>query len=130
MKQYLALALALGACGGDDGGGGGTQDAAVMVDANTNKVREIGCPASPAATVMTVDNVDAYSPMSSTISVNGIVRFVISGAHDVSPNPIGGSTDPGLVVASGDTTCLQFTQAGTYNFYCSPHGFTGSIVVQ
>lgn len=130
MKQYLAMALALAACGGDDGGGSGTTDAAVTVDANTDKVREIGCPASPAATVMTVDTVDAYSPMSSTISVNGIVKFVISSAHDVTPNPIGGTTDPGLVVASDTTKCLQFTQAGTYNFYCTPHGFTGSIVVQ
>ena len=129
MRLLLLLSVFATGCGDD--GMMMSQADAQTADANTNKVRETGCPAAPSATVTTDEAVDdRYMPMTTMIMTNGIVRFVMSGSHDVTPNPIGGSTDPGIVVGSGETKCLQFTQAGTYNFYCSPHGFTGTILVQ
>jgi plastocyanin len=40
------------------------------------------------------------------------------------------TTDPGLVVNFSETKCLKFTAAGTYGFYCGPHGFSGTVTVQ
>lgn len=127
MKRLAAVALVVAACG-DDGGMPVAPDAR-MIDASTHTVQTVTCPASPAAMVMTTNAVDAYMPNAVTISVNQIVRFQMSGDHDVTPNPLG-TTDPGLVVDGGQTKCLQFTQAGTFGFFCTPHGFTGTITVQ
>lgn len=80
-------------------------------------------------TVTTGDNADAYAPMTTTISAHGIVKFVMSPAHNVTPDPPH-PTDPGLVVDFGKTACLEFDKAGTFNFMCSAHGFVGMIVVQ
>lgn len=130
MIRVALLAVLAAACGGDDTAN--TPDAATNnVDANTNKVVEVTCPGSPDATVMAINTNDtSYLPMATTISVNGVVRFEISSHHDVTPNPLAATTDPGLVVASAETKCLRFTEAGTYGFFCTPHGFTGTITVQ
>lgn len=130
MKRLAFAALLLAACGGDDGGSVTPDAATTTPDSGTAaKVVAVTCPATPAATVMAVNGTDAYMPMSTTISVGQIVRFQISSFHDVTPNTIAPLTDPAIQVSPGQTKCLQFNQAGTYGFYCSPHGFTGSITV-
>lgn len=96
--------------------------------APANKVIAVTCPATPAATVMTMNGATTYMPPQTTIGVNDIVKFVMSTEHDVEPNPLT-TTDPGIMVNFGETKCLQFTQAGTYGFYCGPHGFVGTITV-
>lgn len=127
MKDLVALLLVAAACG-DDGGGTVMADAR-MIDSSTAKVVEIGCPASPAATVTSTNlNDSSYMPMATTISAGGIVKFVMSSNHDVAPNPIG-TSDPGLVVDYGATKCLQFNTVGTYGFYCDAHSFAGTIAV-
>lgn len=128
MNRVAALAVATLAACGDDGGGGTVADAAVDTGMAA-KVATVQCPASPAATVMTVNGTDSYMPMASTIPVGGVVRFVMSNTHDVAPNPIG-TTDSAIVVGFGQTKCLQFNQAGTYGFYCSAHSFAGTVTVQ
>ena len=128
MTRLALLALLVGACG-DDGGGSTQMDAPPMIDANTNKVKAVTCPGTVAATVMTTSTVDAYMPMATTIPVNGIVRFVMATAHNVQPNTVSPS-DPGLVVNFGETKCLQFTVAGTFSFFCGPHGFAGTVTAQ
>jgi plastocyanin len=132
MTRRLALAaLVLFGCSGDDGGDNNPMaDAAVQPDASMAKVVTVDCPASPAATVTTSNLTDAYHPMMTTISVNAIVKFEMSSSHDVAPNPIAANTDSGLRVGFGQTRCLQFKEAGTYGFMCTPHGFVGTVTVQ
>jgi len=125
----LALLISLAACGGD-APSGGTPDAKPMGDAAVASVVAVTCPAS-APTVTTTSNTDTavYMPMSTTVSVGGIVKFVMPSMHNVAPNPIK-PTDDGLKVDFGATKCLQFNKAGTFNFFCSNHSFAGSITVQ
>lgn len=107
-----------------------TPDAASMTDAAAGpSVRTVTCPPGDMPTVTTSDSVLAYTPATTTISAHGIVKFVMSSAHDVMPNPIK-TTDPGLVVDFGRTTCLEFDRTGTYSFLCSAHFFVGTVVVQ
>ncbi len=119
--------LVLAACGGDPDPA--TPDAASTADASTNKVQAVTCPTTADATVTTSATIDAYDPMSTTVPVNAVVKFVMPAAHNVVPNTQT-TSDPGLSVNFGETKCLKFTAAGSYGFYCAPHGFTGTIVVQ
>lgn len=123
------MCVALAACGGDDGGGGGGNPDAPgsgSADAPAATVVEVNpCPATPDATVIT-QNFD-YSPKMTTISQGQVVQFMLESSHDVAPLPP--MTDSGLRVGFGQTKCLRFTQAGTFNFKCTPHSFTGSIIV-
>ncbi len=121
--------MALAACGDD--GGTPAPDAFVRLDSGvTATVMEVSCTSvTPSATVSTTDAVDAYSPMSSSITVGQVVKFTTSPNHDVKPNPIAPKTDPGLTVGFNKTTCLKFTAAGGFGFLCSLHGFVGTINV-
>jgi plastocyanin len=80
-------------------------------------------------TVTTSDSADAYDPMTTIISAHGIVKFMMSATHNVGPDPVLPS-DRGLRVGFGQTACLEFDQAGTFNFQCTVHAFTGKIIVQ
>lgn len=101
-----------------------------MTDAAAGpSVRTVTCPLDDRPTVTTADNILAFTPAMTTISAHSIVKFVMSPAHDVIPNPLRPS-DPGLMADYGKTTCLVFDKAGTFNFMCAAHGFIGTIVVQ
>lgn len=128
MFRSFFFVLAIAACGGDDGGNNVQMDAR-PVDATVAKVFEVGCPATPAATVTTTNTVDAYSPMASTVSVGGIVKFALSSSHNAAPNTLT-TSDPALTVDFGATKCLKFNATGTYGFFCTVHGFAGTITVQ
>jgi plastocyanin len=119
------------ACGGDDGGGGVTPDAPAQTPdaASTNKVVTVTCPTTADAMVTISSGGSAYSPMTQTVPVNAVVKFVMTATHDAKPNPQT-TSDPGLSVNFGETKCLKFTATGTYGFYCSAHGFAGTITVQ
>jgi plastocyanin len=126
MTRLAFVALVLAACGGDDG-------ATTQMDApvTTNKVQAVTCPGTADGNVMTIGTVDAYMPMTQTVPVNAVVKFTMNAAHNVAPNTAAGATtDPGLTVDFGQTKCLKFTTAGTFSFFCSAHGFTGTITVQ
>lgn len=130
MKKsfLLGVLVAMTACGDD--GGGMTVMADAMVDAVPAKVVEIGCPLTPAATVMSTDaNDTSYMPMATMIAAGGIVKFVMSPTHDAAPNPIT-TSDPALTVDFGETKCLKFNTPGTYGFYCTTHAFAGTVTVQ
>lgn len=124
MKNFALVMLVFAACGGDDGNTT-PQDA----PANTNKVQTVTCPSAVDGNVMTTSTVDAYMPMTQTVPVNAVVKFTMASIHNVAPNTVT-TTDPGLSVDFGQTKCLKFTQAGTYGFFCSAHGFNGTITVQ
>lgn len=95
-------------------------------------VRTVTCPPGNMPTVTTSDSADMYTPLTTTISAHGIVKFVMSPAHNVAPYPSGpsGPADPGLMVDFGQTACLEFDKAGTFGFLCTTHRFMGTIVVQ
>jgi plastocyanin len=131
MTRLVFAVLLLAACGGDDGGGMVTPDAAKVIDAApTNKVMTVTCPATVDATVMTTNTSFSFMPMSNTVPLNGVVKFVMSTDHNVAPNPMAALTDSGLMVGFGQTACLKFTATGTYGFLCAPHGFVGTVTVQ
>ena len=127
MTRLALAAVLLAACGGDDGGT--TPDAAISIDGNANGVVDVTCPATVDAMVVTMNGSNTFMPMTSTISVNGIVKFVMSSDHSVVPNPIATMTDSGLQVGFSETKFLKFTQTGTFGFMCNPHGFVGTVTV-
>src|SRR5665647_2132627 len=110
---------ALAACGDDsigssgspirDGGGSGP-------DSSTLAVEVVACPATPDATITTVDGVLQYMPVSTTVHRGEIVRFHTSSTHNVTPRP--GMADPALVVGFTQSKCFRFGQTGTHTFYC------------
>ncbi|MBP9087854.1 MAG: hypothetical protein KBG15_17165 [Kofleriaceae bacterium] len=115
-------ATALVGCGSDSTA---TPDAAKLVDSAGGIATEVPCAsATPTATVTTTGF--AYTPASSTIAVNQVVKFVMTAgsSHDV--NSIGQGFDTGF----GATKCFKFNIVGSYAFKCTPHNFTGTIVVQ
>jgi plastocyanin len=129
MRACTSLAcLILAACGGSSSPA--NPDAAPMADAAPPSVTTLmSCPPGDMPTVMTIDTVDAYMPATTTISAHGIVKFVMSLAHNVAPNRPN-PTDPGLMVDYGKMACLVFDKAGTFSFRCSTHFFVGTIVVE
>lgn len=129
MRVCPSLAcLLLAACGSS---GSPTTPDAPTADAATATVRTLAaCPPGDMPTVTTSDGVFAFDPMTTGISVAGIVKFVISPAHDVGPDPSMPS-DSGLRVPRGQPpTCLEFDKAGTFHFICTFHTFRGTIIVQ
>lgn len=123
---FLALALGTIACGSSNN----TQaDAKVFKDAPGGAtVMSVTCPATPAATITTSNTAFVYSPNAATITQGQVVKFVMSSTHNVVPNA--SSSDSGLNVDFGATTCLMFTHTGTFGFHCAPHGFMGTVTVQ
>ena len=127
MIRIALAALLLAGCGDD--GGGTTADAPPMGDASTNKVVTVACPNTPDAMVGISAGGLAYDPAATTVPVNAVVKFVMTATHDAKPNPMT-TTDPGLSVGFAETKCLKFTATGTFGFFCTAHGFAGTITVQ
>jgi plastocyanin len=132
--------LILAACGssGSSTSDASTSDAstsdastadASTADAVPATVRTVTCPPGDLPTVMTSDDLFAYNPMVTAISAHGVVKFVMSPTHNVIPD-LTLPHDSGLHVGFGQTACLEFDQAGTFNFQCMAHGFRGQIIVQ
>ncbi|MEO6772193.1 MAG: hypothetical protein ABI467_04120 [Kofleriaceae bacterium] len=136
MKSVALITLLLAAaCGGDDtntktdsGNGSGSGSGS-----NTNKVQTVACTgATVTATVSTDDTVNThyiYSTGSAapSISVGQVIEFKTTVRHNVAPALAG--SDPGIAVDYSSDVCKKFTAAGTYGFYCSMHGLTGSVTV-
>lgn len=115
-----ALAL-LAACG--DGGGGGDDAQAPDANANPADIQSVACAGATIAATVTTTGF-AYSPTQTTISAGEIVQFMPMATHDVA------SDDDLFSVGFGGNGCFQFNTAGTFQFRCTPHQFTGQIIVQ
>ncbi|MFT3693654.1 MAG: plastocyanin/azurin family copper-binding protein [Kofleriaceae bacterium] len=130
-KTLFVCALALTACGGDDGNTDTKKDAAGSGSgSNTNTVQKVTCSGTPAKVTADAAQMTKYTySTGATLSVHvgDMVEFQMPANHNVRP---GTGVDPGLTVDFGQDVCLKFTTAGTYNFYCQPHGFTGTLTVQ
>jgi plastocyanin len=86
----------------------------------------VACPQGAVPVVMAMSG--TFSPSATTVAVDGIVKFSMPSSHSVVPDT-SLSTDANLRVDFNETKCLKFTQAGTFNFKCNPHGFKGAITV-
>ncbi len=127
MRKSLLFGIValVAACGDDDGSATGP-DAAPGIDAASPvaMVSTVSCAGvTPAVTVATTGF--AFTPRSSTITVGQIVKFTMPADHDAKS-----TATPALwhAMFSGDT-CVKFDSAGTFEFLCVPHRFTGTIVV-
>ena len=129
MSRRVSIVLSgvlLSACGGGTDDPAGASDAPASVDAAPASVVEVTPCTGETATVESTGGF-RFSPSAVTITTNQIVKFINRADHDVAPTSA--STDSGLRVGFGATKCLRFTKAGTFNYKCTPHGFTGSITV-
>ena len=126
VRSWLAISvLALAAC---NDGGAAAPDAS-EVDAPTVAVKEVTCPAAPAASFVTTGTM--FSPSAATISVGQIVKLE-SNSLDHPIGPFNGDpslTDPALVVTAGRTKCFQLMRTGTFKFVCSAHFYVGTLTV-
>ena len=121
VRASLVALIMLAACSSNSNSN--TPDAAAAT------AMAVTCPATPAASIATDDNTNAFKPTTASISVGQIVKFTMSSTHNLVPDPPK-ATDAGLMVGLGATTCLMFTKAGTFNFKCGIHGFEGAVTVQ
>jgi plastocyanin len=103
-------------------------DATPPPDAMTS-VREVACTGNPAATIGISTGGDAFMPAAVIINANDVIRFDPAGTlHDMTSGT-GGLPDGEFATTTSQVACLRFTQAGTFAFYCSIHGFTGTVTV-
>lgn len=123
QSLFRATVLLLTACGG--GGPAGGTDAPNSVDmkmvdaALPATVKTVAC----AGGEMAVESTGGFRfmPATVTISVNQAVSFTNPISHSVVPDFGAGMSDSGLRAPANATTCLQFTEPGTYHYMCSPH---------
>jgi plastocyanin len=125
LLAISALALTAG-CGGGDDGNGGTPDAP-RPDARPSTVMAVTCPATTAETITT--QLSSFDKPNVTVARGATVKFVSTSQHPIAPFPTGVDTDPGIVVAEGQTKCLTFTATGTFKFICKTHSYLGTITV-
>lgn len=115
------FAVLVAACGGDDGGNTPI-DASSGIDAPPLMASEVSCTGVNAPVIMTQGF--AFSPASTTVSLNTVVKFTMPIEHNAISND-------GLFTAdfNGDT-CVRFESLGTFRFHCGPHAFIGTVVVE
>lgn len=118
----LVLALSLTACGGsDDPPADGSPDGSGSAGPATEMVT---CTAAVTKEIKTL-TASAFVPATMTVTAGTVVRFVMDPAHNAK------SVTSGLFnVGFGETACVKFNKAGSYQFVCQTHGFTGTITVQ
>lgn len=130
------MCLALVGCGGGSGGGD---------NAATSSVAVVDCSTVISSTTVTATSINAFNPQNAPpIPVNGVVRWISASntAHTVTSGIVTGGTvttatpdgkfDQPLNT-NGSSVCLKFTEAGTYNYYCTHHyldGMKGVVTVQ
>jgi plastocyanin len=105
--------------------GCGSDPASPADAAHSSTVKTVSCDGlTPDLEVVTVGN--SFSPMTMTVPINGVVRWTLPAQHNVASTMM----DSGLAVDFGQTMCLKFTQAGTFDYQCTRHGFMGTVTVQ
>ena len=72
----------------------------------------------------------AYEPGTQTVPVGSIVQFTTSADHSARAENKDAAMQVLFSVDFDRTECLRFNKADTYKFYCTAHGFRGSVVVQ
>lgn len=107
---------------------------ATPIDARVDAMSTVAvvqCPGNPALVVGINGAEDGYTfvPTTPTISVNDIVKFDPAGTFHNMVSGSGGNEDGLFSTPTSQVTCLRFTAAGTFPFFCNIHFFTGTITV-
>ncbi len=130
---FIVLAAMLYSCGGGGGGYGGSYSAPPPPP-TTSTVQVVACSSvTPAATVSATE----YAFTSSTVHapIGGVVMWTNNGTmtHSVTSGTAGTSNGQfSQDITPGQSVCLKFTTAGTYNYFCRFHyslGMIGSVTV-
>lgn len=115
-------------------GGGGSLYGGGSAPMTQSTVHVVACPASGTTDVSIVNMTTGFSPASIAVPVNTTVKWT---NNDTTTHTVVSSTVPlygtfNVQVNPGSSVCLQFTSAGTFNYYCSLHPTmpTGMVVVQ
>ncbi len=110
---FIGLGI-VAACGGDDGG-------PPAIDATPLLAAEVACTGVLSPVITTAGF--AFSPVTTTVTVGTVVKFTVPLEHNA-------MSDDGLFSAdfNGDT-CVRFDAPGTYRFFCVPHVFRGTVLV-
>jgi len=122
------LCLGLAGCGSSSSNNAAPAPAAVTV---------VDCSTVTSAATVTATSSNTFVPQNVTIAVNDVVRWISASniTHTVTSGtapPTDGKFDEKLT-SNGSTVCLKFGEAGTYNYYCTPHysmGMIGVVTVQ
>jgi plastocyanin len=122
MKRLALILVVAAACGGSSSSNPADAPPA-------SPVKTVPCAGATVAQTVTVVSTPqfAFSPMTLTIHVNDVVHFQTGSLHPVASGAQG--HPDGKFSTTGDA-CLQFTQAGTFPFFCNVHGFPGTVTVQ
>ncbi len=120
-------------------GGSSSGDNAV-----TSSVAVVDCSTVTSAVTVTATQGLIFSSAAVTIQVNDVVRWVsasnlvhtvtsgiVTGGTVTTATPDGKFDQP--LNTNGSSVCLKFTEAGTYNYYCTQHysmGMKGVVTVQ
>ena len=99
-----------------------TVDAPVQIDAPSVAAQVVNCPATPAFKVGVSGQ--SYVPMTQTVPVGAVVEIKASLDHSAK------SLENLFLIDFGTTGCVKFNTPGLYTFYCTAHGFKGTITVQ
>jgi len=120
----LSLVTATGACGSSSSE---SPIDAARADAPAGPAAAaVRCPATVAGEIDAINpQAKNYIPTSRTIRAGQVIRFNTVGDHTAKSR-----TNLFEVKEGSDTPCVQFNVPGTYEFFCVPHGFIGTIVVQ
>lgn len=112
------------------GSGGSDSPADAASDAPpAARVQKVNCPATVDVEIIEIVKPNNagydYSPNPATIRAGGIARFKASDIHSTR------SREAGLfAIDFQQTECFKFNTKETHQFYCTAHGFQGSIIVQ
>jgi plastocyanin len=126
MLGRVSLALLVAACGGSDPAPGGADAPDNGVDAAPATIMTVAC----GNEVESIESTGGFRfmPNNATITAGQSIEFINGPSHSIVP--AGATPDNGFRVGFGATTCLMFTQPGTYQYRCNPHtSMTGTITV-
>lgn len=104
-------------------------DAPLPIDAPPAQVQIVSCIGAQIAADVSAPGFAFTITPDNTIGVGQVARFTMPGTHSAVSGPPG-QPDGLFTVGFNQTVCIRFNSAGTIPFYCNPHQFTGSLVVQ
>jgi plastocyanin len=116
---FIALELTLASACSDSAA---TVDAPTAIDAPVVAAKVVTCPAAPMFKVGVTGQ--SYVPAMQTVPAGSIVEIKASIDHSAK------SLENLFLVDFGTTACVQFNTPGLYKFFCTAHGFVGSVTVQ
>jgi len=89
-------------------------------------VAQAGTPTRASVRIVDIGDTSKYTPSRVTIRKGGTVTWTWSHTH--LHNVYGPGLNSGMVKSSGRWV-HQFTQAGTYNYFCSAHSYMKGVVI-